>query len=116
MPARTPAKYAWIVPGSMRGRAVMELKGTELSCVRGGRRVFAGVNFTVESSKFMVLTGPDGTGQRALPPLVARLIRPYEGTLALAGGDSELRVGEQAHYVGHLDPLKSALTVTENLA
>jgi heme exporter protein A len=111
-----PAKHAWIVPGSMRGKTVMELKGTGLSCVRGGRRVFAEVNFTVESSKSMVLTGANGAGKSSLLRLVAGLIRPDEGTLALTGGDGELSVGEQAHYVGHLDPLKSALTVTENLA
>ncbi len=38
---------AGIVPGSVRGNVVMELKGTDLCCVRGGRRVFAGVNFAV---------------------------------------------------------------------
>jgi heme exporter protein A len=33
----------------------------------------------------------------------------------LEGGDSELTVGEQAHYLGHLDALKPALSVCENL-
>src|SRR5260221_3099904 len=115
MPARMPAKHAWIMHGSIRGKAVMELKGTELSCVRGGRRVFTGVNFTVESSKSMVLTGANGAGKSSVLRLVAGLIRPEEGTLALIGGGDELTVGEQAHYVGHLDPLKPALTVMENL-
>ena len=103
--------HAWIVPGI----AVMELKGTDLCCVRGGRRVFSGVNFTVESSKSMVLTGANGAGKSSLLRLIAGLIRPEEGAVALGGGDGELSVGEQAHYVGHLDPLKSALTVIENL-
>jgi heme exporter protein A len=103
------------MPGSVRGKAVMELKGTDLTCVRGGRRVFAGVNFTVESSKSMVLTGANGAGKSSLLRLVAGLIRPAQGRLALGGGDDELSVAEQAHYVGHLDPLKSALTVMENL-
>jgi heme exporter protein A len=93
----------------------MELKGTDLACVRGGRRVFSGINFTVESSKSMVLTGPNGAGKSSLLRLVAGLIRPAAGALALAGGDAELSIGEQAHYVGHLDPLKPALTVMENL-
>ncbi len=93
----------------------MELKGSDLGCVRGGRRVFSGVNFAVESSKSMVLTGANGAGKSSLLRLIAGLIRPQEGAVALNGGDSELSVGEQAHYVGHLDPLKPALTVTENL-
>ena len=115
VPAGMPARHAWIVPGTGRGKAVMELKGIALSCVRGGRRVFAGINFTVESSKSMVLTGANGAGKSSLLRLVAGLIRPEAGTLSLTGGDDELSVGEQAHYVGHLDPLKSALTVMENL-
>jgi heme exporter protein A len=94
----------------------MELKGTDLACVRGGRRVFAGINFAVESSKSMVLIGANGAGKSSLLRLIAGLIRPAQGSLALIGGDSELDVGEQAHYVGHLDPLKPALTVMENLA
>jgi heme exporter protein A len=48
--------------------------------------------------------------------MIAGLIRPAEGRLVLEGGDAELSAGEQAHYVGHLDPIKPALTVTENLA
>src|SRR5580704_3338127 len=93
----------------------MELKGTDLSCVRGGRRVFAGVDFAVESRKSVMLTGANGAGKSSLLRLIAGLIRPAEGAIALTGGDGELSVGEQAHYVGHLDPLKPALTVMENL-
>jgi heme exporter protein A len=110
-----PVQVAGIIPGSVRGNVVMELKGTGLCCVRGGRRVFAGIDFTVESRKSVVLTGANGAGKSSLLRLIAGLIRPAEGTIALTGGDGELSVGEQAHYVGHLDPLKPALTVMENL-
>jgi heme exporter protein A len=38
-----------------------------------------------------------------------------EGSIALDGtGDREAGVGEQAHYVGHLNGVKPALTVVEN--
>jgi heme exporter protein A len=104
-----------IMPGPVRGPVVMELEGTGLCCVRGGRRVFSGIDFTVESRKSVVLTGANGAGKSSLLRLIAGLIRPAEGTIALTGGDDELSVAEQAHYVGHLDPLKPALTVMENL-
>ena len=39
-----------------------------------------------------------------------------EGAFALEGGDPELTVAEQSHYLGHLDALKGALTAAENLA
>ena len=93
----------------------MNLSGLDLTCVRGGRRVFSRINFSVTGGGALVLTGPNGAGKSSLLRMIAGLIRPTEGRLALEGGDAELSVGEQAHYVGHLDPLKPALTVTENL-
>jgi heme exporter protein A len=93
----------------------MELKGTDLGCVRGGRRVFAGVNFTVAAGTPLLLTGANGAGKSSLLRLIAGLIHPDHGAVSLEGGTDELSVGEQAHYLGHLDPLKGALTVMENL-
>jgi heme exporter protein A len=93
----------------------MELKGTDLGCVRGGRRVFAGVNFTVAAGTPLLLTGANGAGKSSLLRLIAGLIHPDHGAVSLEGGDADLSVGEQAHYLGHLDPLKGALTVMENL-
>jgi heme exporter protein A len=94
----------------------MNLSGLDLTCIRGGRRVFSGINFSVDSGAALVLTGPNGAGKSSLLRMIAGLIRPAEGRLVLKGGDAEMSVGEQAHYVGHLDPLKPALTVTENLS
>ena len=94
----------------------MKLSGQGLACVRGGRRVFSGVSFSIAAGGALVLTGPNGAGKSSLLRVIAGLIRPIAGTVALEGGDPELSVAEQCHYVGHLDPLKPALTVTENLA
>jgi heme exporter protein A len=93
----------------------MKLSGLDLTCIRGGRRVFSRIDFSVDSGKALMLTGPNGAGKSSLLRMIAGLIRPAEGSLVLEGGDAELNLGEQAHYVGHLDPLKPALTVTENL-
>src|ERR1700722_14315055 len=97
------------------GNVAMNLSGLELTCVRGGRRVFSRINFSVMGGGALILTGPNGAGKSSLLRMIAGLIHPTEGRLALDGGDAELSVGEQAHYGGHLDPLKPALTVTENL-
>jgi heme exporter protein A len=94
----------------------MKLSGHDLACIRGGRRVFSRVSFSIAAGKALVLTGPNGAGKSSLLRLIAGLIRPAEGSVAFEGGDPELSVGEQSHYVGHLDPLKPALTVMENLA
>jgi heme exporter protein A len=94
----------------------MKLSGHDLACIRGGRRVFCGIRFSVAAGNALLLTGPNGAGKSSLLRMIAGLIRPAQGHLALEGGDPELSVGEQSHYVGHVDPLKPALTVTENLA
>ncbi len=94
----------------------MNLSGYDLACIRGGRHVFSRINFSVAAGRALVLTGPNGAGKSSLLRMIAGLIRPAEGAITFDGGDAELNVGEQAHYVGHVDPLKPALTVKENLS
>jgi heme exporter protein A len=94
----------------------MQLLATDLACIRGGREVFSGVGFTVGAGEALVLTGPNGAGKSSLLRLVAGLVRMAEGSLTLEGGDPELSTAEQAHYLGHQDALKPALTVAENLS
>jgi heme exporter protein A len=94
----------------------MRLLGSDLACFRGGRQVFAGLSFAVEAGQAMLVLGPNGVGKSSLLRLVAGLVARTGGTLALEGGDPELTIGEQAHYLGHQDALKPSLTVDENLS
>jgi heme exporter protein A len=94
----------------------MELAALDLACVRAGREVFQKLEFTVRGGEMMAVTGPNGTGKSSLLRLIAGLLEPAQGRLAFRGGDAELTIGEQAHYVGHLDAFKPSLTVEENLA
>jgi heme exporter protein A len=91
------------------------LVGERLACERGGREVFRDVSFTLEAGRALALVGPNGAGKSSLLRLTAGLVRPVAGSLKLEGFDPELSVHEQAHYLGHLDALKPALTVAENL-
>jgi heme exporter protein A len=93
----------------------MRLSASDLACRRGGRDVFAGVNFSVESGESLTVRGRNGAGKSSLLRMIVGLVRIAAGRLDLAGGDAELTIGEQAHYLGHLDALKPALTVGENL-
>jgi heme exporter protein A len=93
----------------------MRLSAFKLECVRGGKRVFADVGFEVRAGEALLLLGPNGAGKSSLLRMVAGLLRPAAGSLELAGADPDRSLAEQAHYLGHLDPLKSSLSVGENL-
>jgi heme exporter protein A len=84
-------------------------------CVRGGREVFSGLDFEVSSGEALAVTGANGSGKTSLLRLIAGLLMAADGSIALEGGDTELTLPEQAHYLGHRDALKPALSVTENL-
>ena len=87
----------------------------------GARRaaaLFAGLSFEARRGRGAASSpGPNGAGKSSL-------LRAVAGFLPLAGGQRsrsraatpERTVGEQAHYLGHADALKSALTAGENLA
>jgi heme exporter protein A len=94
----------------------MRLSASELACIRGGRQVFRSLSFALDAGMALLVTGPNGAGKSSLLRLVAGLVQPAQGRLALDGGDPELAIGEQAHYLGHQDALKSSLSVRENLA
>lgn len=93
----------------------MQLLSENLACERGGRRVFAGLNFTVAGGEALVVTGRNGAGKSSLLRVIAGLLRAAEGKIELAGGTAEASLAEQAHYLGHLDAAKPSLTVRENL-
>ena len=93
----------------------MRLSGSDLACQRGGREVFAGVSFSVASGEALTIVGRNGAGKSSLLRMVVGLVRIADGRIALDGGDPELNVAEQAHYLGHQDALKPSLSVAENL-
>jgi heme exporter protein A len=92
----------------------MRLSATDLACRRGGRDVFAGVSFSVASGESLTIRGRNGAGKSSLLRMMAGLVRVAGGQVSLEGGDPELTLGEQAHYLGHLDALKPSLSVEEN--
>jgi heme exporter protein A len=93
----------------------MRLSGRSVRCIRGGREVFSGLDFSISAGQALAVTGPNGAGKTSLLRLIAGLLTSSGGSIDLDGGDGELTLAEQAHYLGHRDALKPALSVTENL-
>jgi len=94
----------------------MRVWGRSVGCVRGGREVFSGLDFEVSSGEALAITGPNGAGKTSLLRLIAGLLIPAAGSIALEGGEADMTLPEHAHYLGHRDALKPALSVMENLA
>jgi heme exporter protein A len=92
--------------------APLVLEARDLACVRGGRAVFSGVSFRLEPGRLLAVTGPNGVGKSSLLRLLAGLLRPAGGRVLFEGCDEETSV---AHYLGHADALKPALTLRESL-
>ena len=95
--------------------APFRLVGSNLRCVRGNREVFRELDLSVAGGEALIVTGPNGIGKSSLLRLLAGLVRVAAGRFVLEGGHAELTIAEQAHYLGHQDPLKPSLTVWENL-
>ena len=93
----------------------MQLKAESLTCNRGGREVFRNLSFDLTTGEAMVVTGRNGAGKSSLLRMIAGLVRIAAGRLSLEGGEPDIPIGEQAHYLGHQDALKPTLTVGENL-
>ena len=84
-------------------------------CGAAGRCSPASIS-RLRSGEALAVIGPNGSGKTSLLRLIAGLLAIADGSIALEGGETELTLPEQAHYLGHRDALKPALSVLENLS
>ena len=93
----------------------MRLRAWDLAIERGGRRLFKGLSFEADQGSALIVTGPNGAGKSSLLRALCGFLPVQAGGFVFEGGDPERTVGEEAHYLGHADALKGALSAGENL-
>jgi heme exporter protein A len=91
--------------------------GKDLACRRGGRLVFAGLHFDLPAGGALILRGANGSGKTTLLRVMAGLTPAAGGTLAwnqqtIEDADEH---AARLRFISHLDAVKPALTVRENL-
>jgi heme exporter protein A len=78
--------------------------------------VFDGLSFAVGPGEALLLSGPNGAGKTSLLRQIAGLLPLAAGRLSLDGAAPDAVLAELCHYVGHLNAVKTSLSVAENLA
>jgi heme exporter protein A len=93
--------------------------GKSITCFRGERFVFEGLDFSLGSGGALVLTGPNGSGKSSLLRIMAGLLEPADGEMERDGEPLAGAIEDHCarlHYVGYQDAIKPVMTVRENLA
>jgi heme exporter protein A len=94
------------------------LEADNLECVRGERRLFAGLGFRLEEGELLYLQGKNGAGKTSLLRMLIGLLPPEAGEIRWRGV-SIRQAGDDFRgnlcYLGHLNAIKEELTPLENL-
>src|ERR1700674_4895241 len=94
------------------------LEAANLGCVRGKRRLFTAVNFSLQPGSLLQVTGPNGSGKTSLIRILSGLLTPSEGEVRWQGSKAG-SLGDEYRkslaYVGHRNGIKDELSAVENL-
>ena len=65
---------------------MLELQNISV-CVESSREILKNINLTIEDSKFIVITGPNGGGKSTLAKVIAGILPPSSGRILFRGED-----------------------------
>ena len=106
-----------VIKGENLGKSLFG--GENLTCIRGGRTVFIGLNLHLDKGSALILEGPNGSGKSSLIRILSGLLRPRLGSLTWQGRDATKEpeiFQDHIHYIGHRNAIKPVLSVQENLS
>lgn len=94
------------------------LSAHDLTCVRGERRLFAGLELALAPGEWLHVRGENGAGKTSLLRLLVGLMPPAAGEIRWCG-EPIRKLGEDYHremlFLGHHGAIKEELTALENL-
>ncbi len=94
------------------------LSAHQLTCVRGERPLFAGLDLAVGPGEWLHVRGENGSGKTSLLRLLAGLARPEAGQVRWCGQPIAQAAQDWRHnlmFLGHHAAVKEELTARENL-
>lgn len=89
-----------------------------MECVRGDRRLFRDVSFSITPGTLLQLTGPNGSGKTSLLRIISGLMTPERGEIRWQGANIRSLAEEYSRsitYIGHRNGVKEELSSLENL-
>src|SRR4051794_41145321 len=94
------------------------LEAADLTCERGGRRLFRALTFSANSGETLRVTGANGSGKTSLLRILCGLLTPTAGEVLWNGARIQSLKEDYARhvvYLGHAPAVKEELTGAENL-
>jgi len=94
------------------------LEVVDLSCVRGDRRLFSAVEFSLDRGELLYVHGHNGSGKTTLLRTLCGLILADRGEVRWGGQNIRSMREEYTKdvlYLGHKNGIKGDLTAVENL-
>ena len=94
------------------------LEAHALECVRGGRRLFDSLSFSVEPGEMLEVSGANGSGKTSLLRMLCGLLPPVAGEILWQGENIQTLKEEylrELAYLGHANGIKTELSALENL-
>ena len=94
------------------------LEARALTCVRGERQLFSGLNLAISLGECLHVRGENGVGKTSLLRLLTGLSQPESGEVLWSGlsiSKEPSTYHRELLFLGHRDALKEDLTALENL-
>lgn len=103
---------------SFPASATAALEARQVTCVRGDRTLFSGLDLQLFAGQCLHVRGENGVGKTSLLRLLTGLAAPESGEVLWCGHSIKKQVSEfhsKLLFLGHRDALKEDLSAIENL-